>query len=395
MKRMVVYSHDAYGLGNIRRMLAVVTHIVHAYRDVMVLLITGSPLIHAFQIPPRVDYLKLPSIARDRDGHATVKTLRLSFADILHLRTDVITKAIQDFNPHLILVDKKPFGMANELKPALTELRSGLRRPKMVLLLRDILDEPGATIHEWQSGGYHEAISQNYDQVLVAGDQTIFDVASEYLFPLPTMNKLRYCGYIARPVPAASPEQVRMQLGIDDTPLVFVTVGGGDDGASLVVAYLKGLGANSKPRFTSLLVTGPEMPPSSRRVVHALAARRSDVIVRDFCDDMMGAMSCADLVVAMCGYNTACEFLTLRKNAVVVPRVRPVREQWIRAERLEARGLLSVLHPDGLVPQQLIATVSGELWRERSDRRARQEPRMDGLSRIGTALTELFETRTR
>lgn len=42
MKRMVVYSHDAYGLGNIRRMLAVVTHIVHAYRDVMVLLISRT-----------------------------------------------------------------------------------------------------------------------------------------------------------------------------------------------------------------------------------------------------------------------------------------------------------------------------------------------------------------
>src|SRR6266852_2510044 len=106
MKRIIVYSHDAYGLGNIRRMLEVVSHLVHAYPDVMVLLITGSPLIHEFRIPPRVDYIKLPCITRNKTGEVAVKTLDLPLADIVHLRTDVIMMAVQDFNPDLILVDK-------------------------------------------------------------------------------------------------------------------------------------------------------------------------------------------------------------------------------------------------------------------------------------------------
>lgn len=392
MKRIVVYSHDAYGLGNIRRMLEVVSHLVLAYPELRVLLITGSPLIHAFRIPPRVDYIKLPCVARNKIGQPVVKTLDVSYADIVHLRTDVIMTAVRDFDPDLILVDKKPLGIGKELEPLLARLHNTPRRPKMALLLRDILDEPASTIREWQSGGYHDAIERYYDRILVAGDRAIFDLAREYRFPPSAEHKLRYCGYMGRALPTTPPTQVRASFGIDGTPLVLVTAGGGDDGGELMTAYLRGLATHSQAGFTSLLVTGPESSPATACTVQTLASGRRDVIVRDFCDDMMDVMNCADLVVSMCGYNTACELLSLHKNAVVVPRVKPVREQWIRAERLQACGLLHALHPNRLSPRRLMSAVIHELSRDSARGPARHDPEMDGLSRIGAAITELLET---
>jgi predicted glycosyltransferase len=390
MKRILVYSHDAYGLGNIRRMLEITNHLVNSDPDVSVLLISGSPMLHAFRIPQRVDYIKLPCVARSDKGESIVKSLGLSYDDTIRLRANVIMMTAFDFNPDLVLVDKKPFGIANELEPTLAALRKRAHPPKVVLLLRDILDEPEATVRQWQSGRYHDAIREHYDQVLVVGDREIFDAAQEYRFPETTRRKLEYCGYIKRPPPAKSPGRVRAELNVGEEPLVLVTAGGGGDGARMMMAYLEGLLARSGRGFKTLLVTGPEMSPDRRGMVAALAARAGDVIVKEFCDDMMSAMNAADLVVSMGGYNTVCELLTLKKKTIIVPRVTPVLEQWMRAERMQARGLLRSLHPDELTPESLIEAVVAELSRDDADNSSLQRFRMEGLPRIGAALAALL-----
>ena len=52
-------------------------------------------------------------------------------------------------------------------------------------------------------------------------------------------------------------------------------------------------------------------------------------------------------VVAMGGYNTFCEILSLDKPALLVPRSVPRQEQLIRAKRAVSLGLVSMLNPDG------------------------------------------------
>ena len=47
MTKMLVYSHDTFGLGNIRRMLAICSHLAEASPDLSTLLVTGSPLIQS------------------------------------------------------------------------------------------------------------------------------------------------------------------------------------------------------------------------------------------------------------------------------------------------------------------------------------------------------------
>jgi len=55
----------------------------------------------------------------------------------------------------------------------------------------------------------------------------------------------------------------------------------------------------------------------------------------------------------MGGYNSVCEVLAAGKRALVVPRVKPRLEQFIRAQSLQRMGLLDVLHPDDLSPQAI------------------------------------------
>jgi predicted glycosyltransferase len=58
-------------------------------------------------------------------------------------------------------------------------------------------------------------------------------------------------------------------------------------------------------------------------------------------------MAEAEGIVAMGGYNTFCEILSLDKRALIVPRSKPRREQIIRATQAQELGLIRMLDGDG------------------------------------------------
>jgi len=395
MKRILIYSHDTFGLGNIRRMLEIARHLVQSSPEVSVLVITGSPMLHAFRIPDRIDYVKLPCLSRSVDGRYGARSLPLTLAGLVRLRANLIRSAIEDFAPDLILVDKKPFGVEDELSGAFVDLQSGVRRPKLVLLLRDILDSPEATTRVWRKNGYFEAIEAYYDQVLVVGSPEIFDLRREYQFPPFAAAKVSFCGYIAREAGRRSRAEVRRGLGVrEDQPLVLVTPGGGEDGHELISACLTGLKAlpaSLRPR--THIVCGPEMADARRMAIEA-AAELPQVSLQDFSDDMMSLLAGADVVLAMGGYNTVCELLTLRKRAVLVPRVKPGVEQCMRAERMAGLGLVRMLHPDGLTPAALMAGLQAELAALAARQRLPQSPRLDGLARVTAAIFDTIGLET-
>jgi len=394
MKRVLIYSHDTFGLGNIRRMLEIARHLVQSDPALSVLIITGSPMLHAFRIPDRIDYVKLPCLSRNTSGRYGARYLDMALEATVRLRGNLIRSTILDFEPDLILVDKKPFGVEDELSDALTALPQGHARPRMVLLLRDILDSPAATRRIWSKNRYFNAIDTHYDAVLVVGRPDVFDLRAEYGFPECTAGKVTFCGYIARPPGRRGRDDVRQSLGVaPERPLVLVTPGGGEDGDQLVSTWIEALEktpADQHPR--THIVLGPEMADARRASLGARADRLASVTRQDFSDDMMSLMDAADVVVSMGGYNTVCEVLTLARRAVVVPRVRPVQEQCIRAERMAAMGLLRHIHPDALTPACLMQAVQTEI--ESLDTPQSHTLTLDGLDGVTRSIQALLAQRS-
>jgi predicted glycosyltransferase len=363
MKRILIYSHDGFGLGNIRRMLRIATHVAGALSDVSVLVISGSPMVQGFRIAPQIDYIKLPSVTRTaREGYAT-RSLGLETEATFELRANIILAAVADFRPDVILVDKKPLGMHDELEAAIYYTRMQRPETALVLVLRDILDRPQETIRSWRAGGYTNAIDRFYDSVLVLGSPDVFDVRREYHLPESVCRKLWFCGYVTASAGRRRRDDIRRELGVPSgAGLVLVTPGGGEDGTGVIEAYADALArVHASSNVHGLIVTGPEMPAADRLRIEQAARAYPAVVVREFTDDMMSYMDAADVVVAMAGYNTVCEIATLGKRAVVVPRVRPVEEQGIRATRLANLGLLRMVHPDALTPDVLADAVLREL----------------------------------
>ncbi|HAJ61253.1 MAG TPA: glycosyltransferase [Cyanobacteria bacterium UBA8543] len=359
----MVYSHDTFGLGNIRRMLAICNYLLNSLPGLSILLVSGSPMLHSFRMPQGLDYIKLPCLGRNETGELSVKYLGTDTEEALKLRSDLILTVAMNFQPDLLLVDKKPYALKGELKGTLSCLKNFLPQTKVVLLLRDILDSPDTTIEEWQTNFYYEGIESFYDQLLVVGMQEVFDVIKEYQFPHSIAKKVRFCGYI-RKEPGRKPRNVlRHELQIQSNEqLVLVTPGGGGDGYRLIDTYLCGLAHLPKEhKIKSLIMCGPEMPLSQRQKLSQAAEQYPQVQISEFTDDLMSYMDAADTVVSMGGYNTVSEILSCSKRAVVVPRIQPVKEQWIRAERMAKLGLFKAIHPDSLTPETLINAVLDQL----------------------------------
>ena len=171
-------------------------------------------------------------------------------------------------------------------------------------------------------------------------------------------NRVAFCGYLGRPPGREAPIDLRSRFGLHSKDkLVLLTPGGGEDGSALLECFADVLTTGREAHFHSIIVMGPEMPESSRGDIQRRLAGRADVTVLEFSDDMMSYVAASDLVVCMGGYNTVCEFLSAKRDAVVVPRVRPVREQLIRAELMANAGLFQTVHPDDLTPDTLHAAI--------------------------------------
>ena len=62
--RVAIYSHDTFGLGHLTRSTRIARGVLEGFPNASVLFLTGSPIAHRFKFPPRVDYVKLPSVVK-------------------------------------------------------------------------------------------------------------------------------------------------------------------------------------------------------------------------------------------------------------------------------------------------------------------------------------------
>jgi predicted glycosyltransferase len=356
--RLLVYSQDGLGLGHLRRTTLLATEFLAASPGATALTISDSPLGRFFSTDSGHDYLKLPSIKKAGPGDWRPVSLSLSFSETLRLRRDVIRSVVTSFEPDVLLVDHMPHGAMGELVPALEAIESSPVR--VVLGLRDILDAPATVRQRWRLEGAFEAVDRYYHDVLVYGSQDVFDVAQEYDWPTTASSKLRYCGYVCSPrAPSAPADQIRAKyLGNPERgELVVAMAGGGADGDALFATLLEAVPSVLKRRPCEfVIVTGPFLPAGQRRELLQLASDLPVHVITSV-DDSLALLGAADLVVAMAGYNTTAEIVSLGRRALLVPRAGPSAEQRMRASAFAERGWISWLPPESLS----VSTLAGAL----------------------------------
>lgn len=337
--RILMYSHDTFGLGHLRRCRTIAHSLVEDYRGLNILIISGATIAGAFDYRARVDFVKIPSVIKLRNGEYTSLDRHIDLHDTLKMRTSIIRHTAETFKPDIFIVDKEPMGLKGEIESTLAYLKT--RGTRLVLGLREVMDAPHLLDAEWKKNDVMSKIDRLYDQVWVYGPQEFHDPLTGLEVPKTVRSKMDFVGFLQRRV--SSDEES------DHAPegdYILVTTGGGGDGAELVHDLIHAYQNDKSLTHRALIVLGPYMPAKQRRKLKRKGGKIPYLEVIEFDNRMEGLIAGAKAVVAMGGYNTYCEILSFDKPALIVPRVKPREEQLIRARRAYELGLIDMLLPE-------------------------------------------------
>jgi len=391
--RVAMFTHDAYGVGHIRRATRIARALAAHDPAAAILLISGSPATRLFaDLPPNADYVKIPTIVTSGVGDTRPPMLPIGLAGLAGMRAAMVRDTLEVFAPDVVLIDNFPLGTRFELLPALLTLRA-MGTP-VVLGLRDIVDPPERVRADWQRDGVYEVLDRYYDRIVVYGVPEILDAAEAYGLPPAVAAKVLYCGFVTE-VPSAPPAAAPDVPGSGD---LLATAGAGRDGLPLLDAFIRAMAELPGRRAT--VIGGESMSVDDRATLQAMCAAEPRITWLDDVPDLPARIAVAELVVAMAGYNTALEIVAAGTRAVLVPRTwrsgehatragtrRTDGEQLLRAAWLARLGLVQMLHPAELSPGRLAAAVREALAAPRP------EPggglALDGADRVARQLLGL------
>jgi predicted glycosyltransferase len=353
-KRVLIYSHDSFGLGHLRRCRAIAHSLVDSDPAVSVLILSGSPIIGSFDFRSRVDFVRVPGVIKLRNGEYVSLNLHIDIEETLAMRSSIIRHTADIFDPDLLIVDKEPLGLRGEVRDTLDLLQR--RGTALILGLRDVMDDPEALESEWERKQAVPALAEYYDEIWVYGLPQICDPLAGLAVPWGVRQRMTYTGYLRRN--AAEPQVTPEILDVLKREFVLVTPGGGGDGEALIDLVLSAYEYDRALPLAALLVFGPFMLPEQRAVFASRASRLGNVNAITFNARLESLMARAAGVVAMGGYNTFCEILSFDKRALIVPRTAPRLEQYIRSRRAAELGLLTMLsEQEGRDPRVMAAAL--------------------------------------
>jgi predicted glycosyltransferase len=350
--RVLIYSHDSFGLGHLRRCREIAHTLAKAEDNLSVLILSGSPIIGNYGFVSRVDFVRVPGVIKLRDGDYTSLSLRIDISDTLAIRSSIIEHTAKVYDPDIFIVDKEPLGLRGEVKSTLELLKS--RGTPCVLGLRDVMDEPDLLAPEWERKGVEPALRNYYDHIWIYGLPQICNPLEGINLTPSVLRKVTYTGYLRRSTTEDAPQPKTEKI---KDPFLLVTVGGGGDGEAIIDWVLRAYETDRDLPYPALIVLGPFMGSELQNDFIERVDRLDNVEAITFDAQLESFMKRAIAVIGMGGYNTFCEILSFDKRALIVPRTEPRLEQFIRASRAQDLGLLTMLMDDGIRSATTMATA--------------------------------------
>ncbi len=388
--RMLIYSHDSFGLGHLRRCRTIAHSLVDHREDLSVLILSGSPIIGSFGFRERVDFVRIPGVIKLRHGDYSSLKLDMNIDDVMAMRASIIQHTADVFNPDVFLVDKEPLGLRGEVKDTLTMLKA--RGTPLVLGLRDVMDTPEVLDEEWRRKDVYPALEKLYDHIWIYGLPELYDPFENVPVPETVKQKSKFTGYLRRTWNQSAP--LHQPTFFNNEPYILVNTGGGGDGDVLVDWVIRAYEHDPDIPFPSLLLLGPFMRSSLQSEFIDRVNRLKKVEVLTFETNVEGLVSQAMGVVSMGGYNNFCEILSFDKRGLIVPRTVPRLEQYIRAKRAEEMGLVRMLVADGDRSPVKMANALRALPEQSLPSEVRLPGLLDGLSTINGMVDSWLEAET-
>ncbi|MGB1072091.1 MAG: glycosyltransferase, partial [Planctomycetota bacterium] len=232
--------------------------------------------------------------------------------------------------------------------------------------------------------------------IWVYGSKDVFDLGKLYNLSETTNQRIDYLGYLKR----ISLSKLHTDF-IDSLPLrrnsqkkIVCVAGGGEDGNPLGETFLQTL-SNFPNKYVGTLVTGPHLDRVDARNLIDRFHQFNNLEIMRFTTHLEDHLRAADVIVSMGGYNATLEAIAVRKPTIIIPRVSPRKEQWIRAKKFSQKGLINMIHPDELTTEKLLEAIETGLESPHLKTVEELGLNMDGIGNFLSRVDEILSTTIR
>jgi predicted glycosyltransferase len=372
-RKVFFYVQHLLGIGHLARASRIASAAARHGLDITV--VTGGIRVDGFPAA-ELKHIALPAIASGDAGFSGLidSTGRPVDAAFQEMRRQSLLDAFRQAKPDIVVIEAFPFGRRQvrfELLPLLDEIMAMPDRPLVACSLRDILQQRAKPGRDEESVAL---VERYFDRVLVHGDPGF--VRLEETFPLATgmADKIVYTGLVSAPPPPPP----------NETFDVIVSAGGGAVGAGLIKAAAQA--AHCTPsNLRWALISGPNLAQADYDEIASSVPVNAELFRfrRDFASLLMAAR----VSVSQAGYNTVCDILRAGCGSVLVPfTTGGETEQQVRAERLSAKGLASIVAEETLTVEEMTGAISAELS---AGRRPEHGLDLEGADRTAAILRDL------
>jgi predicted glycosyltransferase len=355
-------------MGHLVRSAEIVRHLEERFK---VCFINGGPAIPGFEMPPEVEVVTLPPLWIE-NGELQVTEGFNNLEEVKESRREQLINLCDRFQPDCLITEFFPFGRHKlffELLPLLEHLKSAHPKTKIVCSLRDIV---GRTDLNLEEETICQLTSQYFDLILFHSDSKFQKLEESFSRVRDLGCEVKYTGFVSQSISANNILTVSDLASLNrKEPTILVSVGGGRLGYELIETAIA-----ASPMIGDLLphhlqiFTGPFMPEEQFLTLQQAALNKPNVTLQRYTSNLIAYMEKADLSISLTGYNTTMNILRTGVRSLVVPigHYDNDKEQLVRTNKLEKLGIVEVIDPSELTPENLTQRIISCLNKSSSDR---------------------------
>lgn len=362
MKKIMFYCQYLAGMGHLVRSTEIVRSLV---KEFDVYFINGGQPVPGFELPNATEVINLPALCMENEELKVVDGSQ-RVEDVKEQRKNQLIAACDRIQPDCLITECFPFSkqtLVYELVPLLDHAKTLEHSPKIVCSLRDIIMTQNMKMEARlkKEKKVCKLINKYYELVLFHSDPKVQQL--EECFPrVKDLNcEVYYTGYVAQSPPENPTPTAEDIANLNrEEPMIVASVGGGRYGYELLSAIIEASSTLQKYLPHKIhAFAGPFMPDNEFLRLQKAAAGKSNVLLHRYTPQLLAYLNKAELSISLAGYNTTMNILRTGVRSLIFPSPSEYQsgEQTIRAEKLEKLGVVDVIRPDDLAPDNLAQKI--------------------------------------
>lgn len=392
MKKILFYCQYHLGMGHLVRSVELMRSLASEFQ---VCFVKGGTDVEGLTLPENVEVVTLPLLLSE-NRQVKVADPSQNLETVKQQRTETLLRIFDTFQPDCLIIEGYPFKKYQfefESIPLLERVKTSLKPVKVVCSLRDVVMAQPYADRDEVIATTCQRLNQYFDLLLVHSDPRFHRLEESFPAVSEIHSPIHYTGFVAQSLLEQSVWSKEDLADFSRTqPMILISVGGGQLGHDLLEAAIAASPIMKKhlPQHHLQIFTGPFISSEKFLRLQQTATGSSNLTLRKFTPNLLAYMQKASLSISLGGYNTTMNILRTGVNAMILPSNKDW-EQTVRAEKLQSMGLLRLLQPADLQPEQLADQIVQTLTATRSVQQPFRSFELQGAPKTTALLKRLIE----